>query len=145
MVSFSWLYEMLWGKTQTNYGRKLLIQMNYICYEVMLFGMVEITDYRKVASSRPVYYSIFDYFWGATKWDVLLTETCYYSLLQQSIKGTSIQSHLKCRIRTDFSQPLLMKMQNSGESRGSPRIMIRHVKISLHFMMKIAKIGHKLW
>ena len=22
--------------------------------------------YRKVASSRPVYYSIFDYFWGAT-------------------------------------------------------------------------------
>ena len=35
-------------------------------------------------------------------------------------------------------------MQNSGESRGSPRFMISHVKISLHFMMKIAKIGYKL-
>ena len=32
--------------------------------------------YRKVASSRPVYNSIFDYFW-----DVLLTEMCYYCLL----------------------------------------------------------------
>ena len=41
---FSWLYEMLWGKTQTDYGRELLIHINYICYEVMLFGMVEITD-----------------------------------------------------------------------------------------------------
>ena len=28
--------------------------------------------YRKVASSRPVYYSIFDHFWGATNQDVLL-------------------------------------------------------------------------
>ena len=34
--------------------------------------------YRKVASSRPVYYSIFDHFWGATNQDVLLTEMCYY-------------------------------------------------------------------
>ena len=42
--------------------------------------------YRKVASSRPVYYSIFDYFWGATNWDVLLTKTCYYYHVQQSIK-----------------------------------------------------------
>ena len=38
---FSWLYEMLWGKTQTDYGRELLI---HVCFEVMLFGMVEITD-----------------------------------------------------------------------------------------------------
>ena len=29
-------------------------------------------EYRKVASSRPVYYSIFDHFWGATNQDVLL-------------------------------------------------------------------------
>ena len=38
-------------------------------------------DYRKVASSRPVYYSIFELFWGATNWDVLLTETCSCSQL----------------------------------------------------------------
>ena len=44
----------------------------------------EFLTYRKVA--RPVYYSIFDYFWGATKWDVLLTQTCYYYHVQQSIK-----------------------------------------------------------
>ena len=31
----SWLYEMLWGKTQTDYGRELLIHINYIFYEVM--------------------------------------------------------------------------------------------------------------
>ena len=37
-----------------------------------------LTKYRKVASSRPVYYSIFDHFWGATNQDVLLSETCYY-------------------------------------------------------------------
>ena len=42
--------------------------------------------YRKVASSRPVYYSIFDYFLVATNWDVLLTETCYYYHVHQSIK-----------------------------------------------------------
>ena len=42
--------------------------------------------YPKVASSRPVYYSIFDYFWGATNRDVLPTETCYYCHVQQSIK-----------------------------------------------------------
>ena len=40
--------------------------------------------YRKVASSIPVYYSILNHFWGATNWDVLLTETCYYCLVQQS-------------------------------------------------------------
>ena len=42
--------------------------------------------YRKVASSRPVYYSIFDLFWGATNQDVLLTEMCYYFYIQKSIK-----------------------------------------------------------
>ena len=29
--------------------------------------------------------------------------------------------------QSDFSQSLLMKMQNSGEPRGSPRIMIRYI------------------
>ena len=29
--------------------------------------------------------------------------------------------------RSDFSQSLLMKMQNSGEPKGSPRIMIRYI------------------
>ena len=42
--------------------------------------------YRKVASSRPVYYSIFDHFWGATNQDVLLTEMCYYCYVQKPIK-----------------------------------------------------------
>ena len=44
-----------------------------------------IITYRKVASSRPVYYSIFDHFWGATNQDVLLSETCYYYHVQESI------------------------------------------------------------
>ena len=45
-----------------------------------------ICNYRKVASSRPVYYSIFDHFWGATNQDVLLTEMCYYCYVQKPIK-----------------------------------------------------------
>ena len=51
--------------------------------------------YRKVASSRPVYYSIFGYFWSATNWDVLLTEMCYYSLLQQSIISAFQSLHFR--------------------------------------------------
>ena len=36
---------MLGGKPQTDYGRELLIHITYVMrYEVMLFGMVEITD-----------------------------------------------------------------------------------------------------
>ena len=62
-----------------------------------IFSLVKnglVTTYRKVASSRPVYYSIFDYFWGATNWDVLLTETCYYCLLvlQQSNNHNCIKN-----------------------------------------------------
>ena len=34
--------------------------------------------YRKVASNRPVYYSIFNLFLGPTNRDILLTETSYY-------------------------------------------------------------------
>ena len=48
--------------------------------------MAHTIDYRKVASSRPVYYSFFDNFWGATNQDVLLTETCYYCYVQKSMK-----------------------------------------------------------
>ena len=33
--------------------------------------------YRKVASSRPVYYSIFEHVWGATNWDLPLTKSYY--------------------------------------------------------------------
>ena len=35
------------------------------------------SKYRKVASSRPVYYSIFEHLGGATNWDVLLTKGYY--------------------------------------------------------------------
>ena len=31
------------------------------------------------------------------------------------------------KFQSDFSQSLLMKMQNSGEPKGSPRIMIRYI------------------
>ena len=58
-------------------GRKL---------EYFLVEQSKKKKYRKVASSRPVYYSIFYYFWGASNWDVLLTETCHYYHVQQSIK-----------------------------------------------------------
>ena len=34
-------------------------------------------NYRKVASNRPVYYSIFEHFWGASNWYLLLTEGYY--------------------------------------------------------------------
>ena len=34
-------------------------------------------EYRKVASSGLVYYSMFDHFWGDANQDVLLSETCY--------------------------------------------------------------------
>ena len=52
-----------------------------------------------------------------------------YSHLQQSIDT----SHLKCRILKNSDQ-------NSREPRGFLRIMIRYIKISLHFVMKIAKM-----
>ena len=34
-------------------------------------------SYREVTSSRPVHYSIFEHFWGATDWDVLLSKGYY--------------------------------------------------------------------
>ena len=53
-----------------------LTQLNFATYNPEI---KETTfNYRKVASSRPVYYSIFDHFWGATNQDVLLSKTCYY-------------------------------------------------------------------
>ena len=45
--------------------------MNFENYQQIWDNNVDLT-YRKVASSRPVYYSIFDHFWGATNQDVLL-------------------------------------------------------------------------
>ena len=74
---------------------------------------VPIFEYRKVASSRPVYYSIFNYFWGATNWDVLLTETCYYSFLQQSIKWVHFQSLL---ITTSFTIACVLFLQFSSQN-----------------------------
>ena len=52
----------------------------------IIHWFVYVLAYRKVASSRPVYYSIFYLFWGATNQDVLLTEMCYYCYIQKSIK-----------------------------------------------------------
>ena len=69
--------------------------------------------YRKVASSIPVYYSIFNYFWGTTNWDVLLTETCYYFFLQQSIKWEHFQSLL---ITTSFTIPCALFLQFSWQN-----------------------------
>lgn len=43
------------------------------------------TKFRKVASSRLVYYSIFDHSWGATNQDMLLSEMCYYCHVQELI------------------------------------------------------------
>ena len=67
--------------------------------------------YRKVAISIPVYYSIFDHFWGATNQDVLLIEMCYYCYVQKSIKWwvhIYFQSHLlflsECRILKNSDQ-----------------------------------------
>ena len=54
-----------------------------------VFSSEKCTYYRIVVSSRPVCYSIFDHFWGAINWDVLLTETCYYCHVQQSMKKTN--------------------------------------------------------
>ena len=56
-----------------------------IVYQKTIIEELYLT-YRKVANSRPVYYSIFDHFGGATNQDVLLFETCYYCYVQQSIK-----------------------------------------------------------
>ena len=39
--------------------------------------LLKMATYRKLMSSTPVYYSIFEHFWGATNWDVLLTEGYY--------------------------------------------------------------------
>ena len=40
-----------------------------------------IYDYRKVASGRPVYYSFFEHFWGATN-QGLLYKKGYYSIFE---------------------------------------------------------------
>ena len=45
-----------------------------------------IFDYRKVASSRPVYYSIFDHFWCATKGQLI--SECLFDVLKFSKKPT---------------------------------------------------------
>ena len=58
--------------------------------------------YRKVASSRPVYYSIFDYFWGATNQDVLL------------LPCTAINQHKRLQSN---SKVIYFSYQNVGFSR----------------------------
>ena len=60
-----------------------------------IFMDIFIFKYRKVASSRPVYYSIFDHFWGATNQDVLLTEACYCSRLYGMLNSKWLKSLLR--------------------------------------------------
>ena len=70
--------------------------------------------YRKVASSRPVYYSIFDHFGGATNQDVLLSETCYYCYICPAINSKviyfSYQNVGSSMIPIRTFQSLFMKM-----------------------------------
>ena len=87
--------QMFTDELQTNCIHELFCSYNryssdpnsinfYICalvWNLYIFINMEKYKYRKVASSIPVYYSIFNNFGDATNWDVLLTETCYYSLL----------------------------------------------------------------
>ena len=90
-----------------------ICSLNYLLYLLQTFICVVYISivlrfaYRKVASSRPVYYSIFDYFWGATNWDVLLTETCHYYHVQESIKWWVAWIHFKCRILKNSDQIFL--------------------------------------
>ena len=70
---------------RTSYVFLVLVALSANLEKMLYFSM-----YRKVASSRPVYYSIFNHFWGATNWDVLLTEMCYYCHVQQSKAKNSI-------------------------------------------------------
>ena len=44
------------------------------------FKCISVFTYRKVVSSRPVYYSIFEHLGSATNQDMILTETCYLLL-----------------------------------------------------------------
>jgi hypothetical protein len=93
LVSVTKIYLILW------IGLDLMVSSNFIkpiylnwftilnlkkyesiCHKCDHESVSSLHKYRKVASSRPVYYSIFDHFGGATNWDVLLTETCYYCL-----------------------------------------------------------------
>ena len=65
--------------------------MSCFCPTPSLFRVIIITWARflhtiKSRAVDPVYYSIFNHFWGATNWDVLLTETCYNYHVQKSIK-----------------------------------------------------------
>ena len=45
---------------------KYLMEVKIACYVSGISFEDDRYNYRKVASSIPVYYSIFDYFWGAT-------------------------------------------------------------------------------
>ena len=64
-------------------GTHMTAQRNFVLLQIFKQMTALKGTYRKVA--RPVYYSIFEQFWGATNWDVLLTEgynilteTCFY-------------------------------------------------------------------
>ena len=76
------------------------------------------TTYRKVASSILVYYSIFDHFWGATNWDVLLTETCYYYHLQQSMKRPTIIKRLH-ELISIFVYPYIAKIKGFEKNKNT--------------------------
>ena len=79
-------YPFCWRLLRPTYIVFLKTISNSVKYPLIRIYLCCYLTYRKVASSIPVYYSIFYYFWGATNWDVLLTETCHYYHVQQSIR-----------------------------------------------------------
>ena len=71
----------LFGSSARSDFQAISVELNFVIIAVFLAKLANmscsIMAYLKVTSSRPVYYSIFDHFLGATNWDVLLTEGYY--------------------------------------------------------------------
>ena len=67
------------GKSQDRYGNYPIVCNICTTPDVWVLFLGPSNDfmltYRKVVSSRPIYYSIFERFWDATNWDVLLKKT----------------------------------------------------------------------
>ena len=78
-LKISWLiiYISQDFKKSLNIWKNHSSKINSLFPTLHKFLLIQTIKYRKVASSRPVYSSIFEQFWGATNWDVLLTEGYY--------------------------------------------------------------------
>ena len=101
---------------------------SFLCLNLMQLYFLCISAYRKVASSRPVYYSIWNHFSGATHWDVLLTD---------------VVRHLWFNLQTFFQSSF--NQSNIGEQRFLSTLWQKKGNFAVHLFHIRSSFCQFLW